>query len=611
MNPRPRIEVEHVELAGIVRVVGRAALGGWFALVLASGVLGAQQQGPAAPPTGSQESSPPEQQGVVYETVNVRIVNVEVFVTDPQGRPVVGLDADDFRLLVAGKEVPISNFYAEVGGEPTSIGRSRRAAVPAEAPLSPPAAASEQAMSVLVYVDNDNIRPVNRTAVFEHLRGLLDRLLNARDRVSVVSFGPALQIHSDFLSDRRAIGKILDEIESRSVRSTAERLTRRRLWSEIFEGTAMRTGPARTEATDDFRAQTQLSEIRAYAQQEFSRAKAALQSLENVIDTLAGVPGRKALLYVSDGIANRPGEDLFVGWRERYRTLRDRRYASLESDYQHEVGFFDLLTDFRQLAQAANAAQVTVYPIDAESDHVAEIRSAALSGGIADEARTLLEVNIRDPLESVAVDTGGIRLQASDLLGEQLGRLASDFDSYYSLGFLADPQSAGERRDVEVRLVDAKGLRVRHREQVAFRTPAEEMSAATIATLLYQAGENPLGIALEPGEPKLRDDGNRVLPVKVKVPLGSVAIVPRGEVSGSQLSVYVSVKDRTGQPRPVQRIPFHFAVPSERLGEIKGMTAAYDLPVILREGDLQVAIGVRDDIAGVGSTMRLELSAPR
>ena len=48
----------------------------------------------------------------------VRVAEIEVFVTDRQGRPVHGLTAADFRLYQDGERVEISNFYAvrEEGG---------------------------------------------------------------------------------------------------------------------------------------------------------------------------------------------------------------------------------------------------------------------------------------------------------------------------------------------------------------------------------------------------------------------------------------------------------------------------------------------------------------
>jgi hypothetical protein len=148
---------------------------------------------------------------------------------------------------------------------------------------------------------------------------------------------------------------------------------------------------------------------------------------------------------------------------------------------------------------------------------------------------------------------------------------------------------------------------VRHREHYRLKSADESMGEATMAALLYQAGGNPLGVRLTPGEEQPRDDGLMVLPIKVEVPMRDVALVPRGETYSTQLAFFVTVRDRAGNPRAVQKIPFHLSVPAGAAEAARGQLAAYDLPVVLRPGDRQIAVGVRDEIGGLTGTVRLEL----
>ena len=54
----------------------------------------------------------------VAETIEVRVANVDVVVTDRTGHPVHGLTKDDFEILENGKPQTITNFY-EVGSAPS------------------------------------------------------------------------------------------------------------------------------------------------------------------------------------------------------------------------------------------------------------------------------------------------------------------------------------------------------------------------------------------------------------------------------------------------------------------------------------------------------------
>ena len=62
--------------------------------------------------TGAQEP-PPEFAGVFVEVLDVRVVNVEVVVTDRKGNRVQGLHPDDFSLLVDGEETSI-DYFSEI-----------------------------------------------------------------------------------------------------------------------------------------------------------------------------------------------------------------------------------------------------------------------------------------------------------------------------------------------------------------------------------------------------------------------------------------------------------------------------------------------------------------
>ena len=50
-----------------------------------------------------------------FDTVDVHVVNVEVVVTDKDGKPAVGLARDDFEVYEDGKRVEVANFFAVEG----------------------------------------------------------------------------------------------------------------------------------------------------------------------------------------------------------------------------------------------------------------------------------------------------------------------------------------------------------------------------------------------------------------------------------------------------------------------------------------------------------------
>ncbi len=559
------------------------------------------------PTTGSMQAqeTPDEAEGSAatpfVETVDVNVVNLEVFVTDNDGEPVTGLTADDFRLLVDGRETPISNFYAEVGGDPARRVREPESPRPADPEAVVPATTPpEQVLHLTLLVDNANIRPAHRKRVFNHLREFLGQNLPPEAQVSVASLGKGqeLTIHSDFLANRAVLGNILDDLSASPVQDAGQDLRRRQILSELFRGVGGRgLGTGQDQSI--------LLRIRAFAQEEYGRARVSLDALSRFVATLGGIPGRRALIYVADGIPIRPGEDLFYAWANA-ENIQDYMAGNI-SEYRRQIGDFDLTRQFEELAAQANANRVTFYALDAAGNHTHQVRGAATEGRVDTVVLSTFENNYREPQELVAQETGGQRLEASSRLDRDLLEIATDFVSYYSLGFEAEPTPEREWNDVKVEVVGRKDLRVRHRQRFRPKPREQRLAERTLAMLMYGTGDNPLDISVSTEAPELRNDGAAVLPIQVRIPLSRVALIPQGDSHTGQLSIFVTTKDEAGNPRPVQKLPFHIQIPADKFDQAMEQRAEYRLPLLVRPGDQQVALGVADDRSTVVSTLRLDL----
>ncbi|MEL7059175.1 MAG: VWA domain-containing protein [Acidobacteriota bacterium] len=565
-----------------------------------AGAVWAQESAEAAPDTV----------GVFTDVTDVRVANLEVFVTDRSGEPIVGLTQDEFELHLDGERVPITNFYAEVGGE----AREAVAAIDRPAgddgfmPLEAVAADPARRAHVLLLIDHTRIGAVRRQQAFKALRSAVAEL-DDDDLVAVAGIEGSVVFYSDFLFDRAAIGDVLDDVSEVSLTLGRADVERRQILGELQRGLSGGLVARSTLAEEG----PLLNRIQAYAAEEYDRGLRSLRQIQTVASTLGGIPGRKALIYVSEGIPTRPGEGLFVEWRNRFgggnpeAAIGMRRF-DFNKDYIRSVGNYDLTRAVDQAALAANQAGVTLYGIDADARQGLALRSVETEQGATSEAVSVVAENFRAPLESVTQQTGGRLLRASGRLSEQLGSLMNDFDTYYSLGFKppADWQPGSDHR-VEVK-VDRRRARVRYREALRVERQNEREAGATVAALLYNTVDNPLGISATLGSEAPRDDGTAALPVQLAIPVGELTLVPKGGTSNLSLSIYISIQDAEGNPGPVQAIPFHLAIPQDKVEAAKGDAAHYTLPLVLRPGDRRVAISVRDDVSRKMSTVRLDVA---
>lgn len=574
-----------------------------FATAVLIGLGAAKAQEQTAPPGAD------EPLATFAEAVDVEVVNVEVTVTDRSGVPISGLSAGDFELEVDGRPTPITNFYAESGGV------ARRSIAPesrveeSEFRSVEEVEAEPRGAHVLVLVDHSRLHVNNRKRALEALRPAIDRLA-PQDKVAVVGVEGGLVFYTDFLYDRAAVHRVLDDIQDVSVAGdNLTRIERNQILNELMRG--MSGGiQGRASLADEH---LLMSRIRAYATQEYERSVRSMRTIEQVVSTMSGLSGRKALFYIGEGVPTRPGEGLYVEWRNRFgggnpeAGIGLRRF-DFNTDYTREIGRFDLTQRMQGLASYANRAGVTLYAVDAEDAHGASVRAALTEQGATSETVSVIDENYREPLEYSAKATGGRWLQASGLLQERLQGVVQDFGVYYSLGFApSEGWEPGSNYDIDVR-VKQRGLEVRHRESVAVPEQDEQEASAVVAALLYQATPNPLEIRAVPAEAEPREDGLVALALQLEVPVASLGLLPEGDGHRGSLTIYVTTRAANGAARQVQKIPFDLTIPGDKLEQALSEHAHYPLPVVLRPGDQQIAVGVRDNVSDVFSAVRLDVA---
>ncbi len=534
--------------------------------------------GPAeTPPEGAAEG-----ESAFFETVDVTVVNVEVFVTDKKGNPITGLGRDDFEILEDGRPVAITNFYAVESGRPVA---GAPPAAPA-APSAPKAAApaeipAEQRLNLIVYIDNFNIRPFNRNRVFRRLREFLHDKLDSEDRVMLVTYDRSLHVRHGFTTDSTLIANALFELEEMTGHGIHQDSERRDVLRDIEEAESMGEVQWR---------------VRQYAESLYNDLSFSISAVSELVRSLAGLEGRKALLYVSDGLPMSAGEDLYHALQMKFH----------DSSVLAQSRDFHAGRKYRELAALANANRVTFYTIDAAGLRVyssmsAERATAARNAGMDTMVDSINISNLQSTLRFLADETGGLAIVNSNDVGPGLERIAGDFDTYYSLGYT--PSHAGDNRYYNIKVkVDRKGVDVRHREGYRDKGLHDRMADSTVASLMYGMEKNPLNVAFRVGTGNKDDEGKHFLvPIEVDIPISNIVLVPREQFHEGRLRLFFSAIDEDGDMADVSEVPIDIRIPSERLEEAREQPYRYQVSLRMREGGHRLAVGVRDLIGAAES----------
>ncbi|HEX9945329.1 MAG TPA: VWA domain-containing protein [Thermoanaerobaculia bacterium] len=541
------------------------------------------------------------------EVVEVNVVNVEVYVTDRDGKRVTGLKKDDFAVLEDGSPVAITNFEAvAVQAAPAGPQGGAEPQVPSVAPAEP---GPESWLNLVVFVDNLHLRPESRTRAIEQLRRFLARNLRPLDRVMVATHDLGLQVRQPFTGDPAALDAALRQVEtlpSFGVQADQARRSALRTMSSIHE-----VNPCSFEM---------MTPIESYAEQTRDEAQRTVGALKFTVNSLAGIPGRKAVLYISDGLPSTPGEELFqvvyeicAGGGATSGPPGDPLARSVPGADVTGYPATQALTDaqkysiaerFTDLAAHANANRVTFYTLQASG-----LRGFAAAESDLDPGERALQLmavqqvqttNWRNSLSVMAADTGGrTMLDTNDFLPD-LGRMREDFSVYYSLGYTPAHTGDGRQHRIEVK-VKKPGLKVRYRRSYRDKPLAERIVDRTLAALFHGIEDNPLEIAMEIGDQVPGANGEYAVPIRLKIPIFRLAVVNQQEIYRAKLRLLVATGDAKGGTSPVRSVEVPIQIPRKQVLNAMGQYYLYTLTLKMKGGEQRVAIAVRDELAAATS----------
>lgn len=354
-------------------------------------------------------------------------------------------------------------------------------------------------------------------------------------------------------------------------------------------------------------------------------------ALTVLVNSLSGVPGRKVLLHVSDGIPLTPGEDMFqvlyqiCGGGAATSGLQSAAFpvfggngSTLSGGYQGaqaslDAQAFSTVKEWTTFTAHANAQRVTLYTLQASG---AEAAGADADMGPEDRVLTLPEVasiesiNRQQPLSAMASDTGGKAIFWANDIRPELIHIQEDLATFYSLGF--NPPHLGDGREHRITVkVKQPGVTVRYRQSYRDKPALERAVDHTLASLYYGYQDNPLDVQLEVGDMTPDGKGNWAVPFRLRIPLYKVTML-QGEASFEGKVRLLVASQTDGKKTPMRQVEVPIKIPRMSALTALGQYYQYELKLTLEPGEQNVAIAVRDEASTTTSFLArtLKLAKP-
>ena len=219
--------------------------------------------------------------------ITVLMIQVDAVVTDSAGKHVAGLRPEDFEILQDGVSQKLTYFSYEPGAPPLPLSEAApdpNSKPAAKVPVGPPApsTAGQVRRTLALVVDDLALGFEDLVRVREALRQYVERQMQPGDLVALVRTGGGVAILEQFTTDRRVLLEAIDLLKWR------------------FSG---RTGlvpiaPLSSGAAPDGKQHE--PQILDYGYP--MSALGALGTIEQVIQGMKGLPGRKSIVFLSDGL---------------------------------------------------------------------------------------------------------------------------------------------------------------------------------------------------------------------------------------------------------------------------------------------------------------------
>ncbi|HXH37388.1 MAG TPA: VWA domain-containing protein, partial [Thermoanaerobaculia bacterium] len=433
----------------------------------------------------------------VSETIDVRIVNVDVTVTS-KGGPVRGLTRDDFEIFEDGRHQAITNFYASEETRAVATAAAAAPAAPAAAAVAPAEPDPRYRRKVLVLVDNNHTTRHGRDTALRALEAMINDRFHGDYEWSIGVIGRGVTLVLPLSSNKAAIHEALEIIRRAGTRGEA---------TSTFAGVTDRGGltlkPTETAVVgmtvfdrDYFERLAQ-----AGASDDTERAIAAKFTAPAILDAARGfasTSGRKIVFFLTgDPGLNDVDFVIPAGNGFNVRGVTDGKPGKATELWDAQKAIEELR---KAIIHEANSSDVSFYIWNVEG--LKPMGDIGSSG-----SQTSSQATNTSAVFWLANQTGG-RL----VTGNDPARAVQEFDTasstFYSLGYSPIHPDDGKYHAISVRLKRKGDYKLEYRTGYSSNPTAMQLERAMSSPTAAAMQPTGLPVTLAIGTPS--SDGNEV-----------------------------------------------------------------------------------------------------
>ena len=524
-----------------------------------------------------------------FDEFQLTVANVVVYVTDKQGNAILDLTREDFELLQDGEQQTITNFapYTEeiIRSRLETLGAPGNGIGPTPTP-SAERLPDPTEVHLVLFIDNENLDPLNRNRVLNQTRDFILESLHPPAQMMVVSYRNSLKVLQPFTSDPRLVLDAMRSVRRDTGGRTDRDLERRNIIDKIKEYREEERMTPGYSDQDLGQSHEVYKLIYGYAKEEANALVFTLDALRHVTTTLSGLPGKKGIIYVSNGLPMIPGMDLFY---EAGKVYTD--FAAV-----NEIFNYDRTRLFQQLTASANAQDVILYTISATGVEMGGMGAAEHQSAQDPLSASVGSRNYSDSLKFMAEETGGIAIVNTNDVAPWLERVTQDMFTYYSIGYPLQPSGKDKVHKIKVTVPEHPEYELRYRQRLVEKSRETQVQDRLVSSLMFDVDDNPMEIEIITGEPAPASEDRWFLPAHLDFPLNKVALMPEGDEYVGRLVLFVAVRDDDGKRSDLVRQEHEVRVPSADYEAAQSQAFGIDTTLLMEPGRYRISVALLDRV---------------
>jgi VWFA-related protein len=575
--------------------------------------------------------------------INVRTVLIDVVVTDKNNKAIPGLGKDDFQVLEDGKPQQITFFEPNFAASPDEASLAPNRNSPPNTFSNVPPVAANNSINLLL-MDGLNTPLADQANVHKEMVKYLGSIPPGI-RIGVFLLSEKLRIIQGFTQDsallRASIARLAANPTSSALLPTAAATAAMDTPVNMILQKALE---ADSQELADIAASLQQFEDQQTYFQVNERTVMTLDALQQMARYLAGVPGRKNLIWFVGSIpqclaAMSSEAELTAGgcpYEEKYaktmNMLADARVSlypidatGTKVDSLYDTDSPPATASIGDSGNSATAPNVASVPTESQFQALTASQTASIQNDYQNRALAHMQ------MDRLALATGGKAIYERNSLRAALAQDIDNGSRYYTIAYTpANRKEVGKERKIEIKSASGN-YKLAYRRSYFEDTPKELKAAEKVVggdplrplmdrgmpnftELRYSMKVAPATPQPGPNAPHAGDNGEMFGPytrftVNFSLATDGLTLVPGADgVRRGTIEVALVAYSQQGKPLDWEVRSIGLAVRPEQYEAAKSAGIPFHFDIDAPPGDVYLRTGIYDSSSSRAGTLEIPLS---